>query len=166
MLERRIILVMGPAGSGKSTVAEHLSHETNWPMIEADDHHPEANRKKMASGNPLTDQDRAAWIDSLAKACRDHSSNSIVLACSALTPYVQTRLLNEVKRSIIWVLLEVPADVLQARLEARTDHFMPASQLQDQLAALKAPEGALLIDADRSVAEITDSIRSALEDQT
>ena len=154
MPERILILVMGPAGSGKSTVAAALSHHTGWPMIEADDHHPQANLDKMEAGIALSDKDRAGWIDSLAQASRAAPAPKIILACSALTPYVQDRLLAEADRKIVWLLLAVPKPVLFARMTARTEHFMPASLLEDQLENLSPPDDAITIEADRPVDRI------------
>jgi gluconokinase len=163
MLGNRLIVVMGPAGAGKSTIARALSQQTTLPMIEADDYHPQSNRKKMAAGIPLEDKDRAAWIDALAQASHMSPASSLILACSALTPYVQGRLKAETAREIVWLLLEVPKAVLQARMEARTGHFMPASLLDDQLCALTPPEDAISIHADQPIEAVLADILAKLD---
>lgn len=157
---------MGPAGCGKSTVAAALSDQTGWPMIEADDHHSQANIQKQAAGTPLNDDDRKAWVDAILHAARlDKSNEPLILACSALTPYVQNRLVAESQRACLWFLLTVSADTLATRLKERENHFMPASLLGDQLKALAPPENAISIDAERPVEIVCADIRSSLSDK-
>ncbi|MEN8878349.1 MAG: gluconokinase, partial [Hyphomonas sp.] len=62
---RDLVIIMGVAGSGKTSIAEALSKAEGWPFVEADDYHSAANKEKMASGTPLTDADRADWVRSL-----------------------------------------------------------------------------------------------------
>ena len=142
---------MGPAGCGKSSIAKALSTQTGWPMIEADDHHSEANVAKQAAGVPLTDADRAGWVDGLVEAVNGSDAETTLLACSALTPYVQGRLKTEINCAIHWCLLDVSRNTLATRLAARTEHFMPASLLDDQLNALSAPGQAHRIDGEQSI---------------
>ncbi|MEM9180663.1 MAG: gluconokinase, partial [Pseudomonadota bacterium] len=78
----KLHIIMGPAACGKSTIAEAVSQYLDWPMIEADDHHPRENVDKMSKGTPLTDQDRAAWLDSLINTIKTTPSPAVVLACS------------------------------------------------------------------------------------
>ncbi len=158
-----LYIVMGPAGSGKSTIGEALANRMNWTMVEGDAHHPQENVDKQASGLPLTDHDRANWLDSMIAHINTQIEGPVVLACSALTPYVQGRLRDEIDRRCVWLLLEVPKDVLATRLTARTDHFMPASLLDDQLKALAPPSDVIRISAHQSVVQICDTICDRLE---
>ncbi|HCX08998.1 MAG TPA: gluconate kinase, partial [Hyphomonas sp.] len=103
---------MGVAGSGKTSIAEALSKAEGWPFVEADDYHSAANKEKMASGTPLTDADRADWVRSLCKTLTDMPEDRVVLACSALTPFVQTGLREQSGRTCLFVLLDVPKDEL------------------------------------------------------
>ena len=82
----KIIIIMGVAGCGKSTIGAMLAHELGWDFYDADDFHSESNRIKMAQNIPLTDEDRADWLDSLRSLIGQNIQNekSIVLACSAL----------------------------------------------------------------------------------
>ena len=57
-----VIVVMGVSGVGKTTIGQQLAAAQAWQFIDADDLHPEANRQKMASGQPLTDADRWPWL--------------------------------------------------------------------------------------------------------
>jgi len=157
-----LIIIMGPAGVGKSTISAALSHAQGWPMIEADDYHPIENKKKMASGKPLTDDDRVTWIDGLISVINTHKKPRIILACSALTPYVQERLNSETDRPCHWILPTLSRIALEERLNARKGHFMPASQIDSQLAALTPPKNAIEVSADQSVETICEAILRAL----
>jgi len=142
-----LVILMGPAGAGKSTVGLSLAACTGWPFLEGDDYHPAENRRKQADGVPLTNMDRAEWIDQIVGAVKADPAERILLACSALTPYVQDRLRSEVgPRRVRWVLLLPSKQELQKRLEMRQGHFMPASLLTDQLVALNPPEDAIRFD--------------------
>lgn len=158
----QIYVIMGPAGSGKSTIAHNVSQLTGWPMIEADAFHPEENVEKQRSGVPLTDADRAAWLDHLVEHINSRNDDNLVFACSALTPYVQGRLQNDLQSACIWILLDVPKAELSRRLKARTHHFMPASLLDDQLAALAPPANAHIVDASQSIEAVCTAIADLL----
>jgi gluconokinase len=160
---RQLYIIMGPAGCGKSSITEALSEATGWPMIEADDHHSEANVAKQAAGQPLTDADRAAWIGSIVDTVNGESETNTLLACSALTPYVQERLRDELQPECHWFLLEVSEAELASRLSARKDHFMPASLLQDQLMALSAPSQAHRINGEQNIDQICANILSLIK---
>ena len=149
---------MGPAACGKSTVAEAISKQMNWPLIEADDHHPRENVDKMSTGTPLTDRDRAAWLDSLIEAIKTTPSSAVVLACSALTPYVQSRLRDETSCSCQWWLIDLPREVLERRIRARQNHFMPAELIESHLASLTPPEDVIRINGDQAISKIRDEI--------
>lgn len=157
---------MGPAGVGKSTISAALSEAHGWPMIEADDYHPIENKEKMASGKPLTDEDRVTWIDELINAINRHEEPRVILACSALTPYVQGRLDSETDRPCHWVLPTLSRTVLEERLRERKGHFMPVSQIDSQLAALTPPKNATEVSADQTVEAICDDILAVLGEHT
>lgn len=152
---------MGVSGCGKSTVGHALSASQNWPFIEGDAHHPAANVTKMAAGTPLTDHDRAAWIDALVTTVDSAPDDTIVLACSALTPFVQSGLRNVSDREVVFVLLEHQFDAIQARMSQR-DHFMPPSLLQSQFDALEPPLDAIIFDAKLPPIDLVAAIVKAL----
>lgn len=128
------IVVMGVSGAGKSTVAAALAAGLARVYLDADDLHPAANRVKLRAGVPLTDADREPWLDAVATWI-DAEPPSVV-ACSALRRTYRDRL--RAARAPVWFLhLDPPIDVLRARVAARRGHFMPASQLPDQLARLE-----------------------------
>lgn len=160
---RELIIIMGVAGSGKTSIASALAGQMGWPFIEADEHHSAANKTKMAAGTPLTDEDRESWVDSMCRMAAAMPESRIVLACSALTPYVQAGLREGSGRRCHFVMLDVPRDELARRITARPDHFMPVSLLDSQFASLQVPEDAVRIQADRPVPQIVADILSALE---
>jgi gluconokinase len=60
--EPRAVILMGVAGSGKSTVGANLAERLAWTFLDADDFHPAANVQKMSNGIPLNDEDRMPWL--------------------------------------------------------------------------------------------------------
>lgn len=159
---RTLIVLMGPSGCGKSTIGKLLGQALGYPFIEGDCFHPAANTKKMSAGEPLCDLDREAWIDGVAKECRTRPEASLVLACSALTSYVQKRLRSECDRRVCFVLLDLPRAALMDRLERREGHFMPPELADSQLAALSPPEDVLRVDATPGLLELVTSLSEAL----
>ena len=132
------VVVMGVSGAGKTTVAVGLARRLGWEFTEGDDHHPPANVAKMRAGIPLDDADRAPWLQRLADWIgeQEAAGESCVLTCSALARRYRDAL--RVGNESVWfVHVDVPADVLAERLAARTGHYMPASLLDSQLAALE-----------------------------
>ena len=159
---KTLVIIMGVAGSGKSSVAAALADETGWPFIEADDYHSPANKQKMAAGIPLTDADRGDWVRSMGDVAAGMEADSVVLACSALTPFVQKGLREYSARDCRFVFLDVPKEELARRIAARADHFMPVSLLESQLDALTVPEGATRVDGNAGLAETVAEIRRNL----
>lgn len=153
---------MGVAGSGKSSVAAALAGKSGWPFMEADEFHSAANKRKMAAGTPLTDEDRVEWVRSMAERAAAMPETRVVLACSALTPFVQSSLKERCGRTCRFVFLDVPKAELSRRIAARADHFMPVSLLDSQLAALSVPDEAIRVRGTAPVSEIVADIRSRL----
>ncbi len=143
-----VLVVMGVAGSGKSTFAALLTQRLGWPLQEGDALHPQANVDKMAAGQPLDDADRrpwlrlvAAWIDQRAAA-----DEPGIVTCSALRRVYRDVLRRDFVR---FVHLMGDRDLLARRMQSRNGHFMPPSLLDSQLATLEAPgvdEAAITID--------------------
>lgn len=157
-------MVMGPSGCGKSRIGAALAKRLGAPLLEADDFHSAANRQKMASGTPLTDEDRAAWLDSIISELEQMKAPHTVLACSALTDYAQDRLSNVAKMATRFILLQAPKALLAQRMERRSGHFMPVSLLDSQLEALRAPQDAMIIDARETVETIITRICTGLNE--
>jgi gluconokinase len=150
-----VLVIMGVAGTGKSTVAGLLADQLGWDLAEGDDLHPEANVAKMSSGVPLTDEDRWPWLDRIA----DWIHNQIdegrpgIITCSALKRAYRDRMRAP---GVAFVHLDGTAEQIGARLSKRTDHFMPASMLESQLATLEPlepDEAGLVVPLGRTSAE-------------
>jgi gluconokinase len=161
-----VIVVMGVSGSGKSTVASMLAHRLRWTYEDGDWFHPESNVEKMHHGEPLTDQDRwpwlraiAAWIDNTRKA-----GNHGIVACSALKRAYRDILVGE-RRDVRLVFLKGDRELIGRRIAARDDHFMPATLLDSQFAALEEPtadERPIVVSIAPHPREIVDDIVNAL----
>lgn len=135
------LVVMGASGSGKTTVAAALADATGWTFVEGDDLHPEENRRTMASGTPLTDDDRWPWLRRIADriGAAERAGESVVVTCSVLRRAYRD-LLRDGHPSVRFVYLEVDGAVLRERVASRRHEYMPAALLDSQLAALEPPD--------------------------
>jgi gluconokinase len=157
------MVVMGVAGSGKSSVATALAAQINGTFIEGDTFHSPANIDKMRSGIPLNDMDRSGWIDRLAFELHEsYLRNEVaVLACSALERSYRERL-RRATPSLGFVFLKLSPETAAQRVTARNNHFMPASLIGSQFAALEVPVDeplTLTIDGTLSLAEIVQAAK-------
>lgn len=138
------IIVMGVSGCGKSTVAAGLAEHLERRFIEGDALHPEANRRKMAAGQPLDDSDRWPWLDRI-RAEMASARMPVVIACSALRRAYRDRLRRAdrrpvLPRPVIFLHLTAAREVIAQRMEQRAGHFMPVALLDSQFAALEPLE--------------------------
>jgi len=139
-MNRNLYVVMGITGCGKSTVGELLARKLAVDFVEGDDYHSRENVERMASGIPLTDDDRADWLHALAnriRAAKDEGAG-VVLTCSALK-----RSYRDVLRSALpelkFIFLKGSRSLIAKRIATRRGHFMPASLIDSQLATLEEP---------------------------
>ncbi len=132
------IIVMGVAGSGKTSVGKALAQSLGMPFRDADEFHPKANIAKMSAGVPLTDADRWPWLDAIGKALAE-SDGKLIVACSALRRVYRERLTRAAGRPVIFVWLEGSKETIGARMARRKHHFMPTSLLDSQFATLEPP---------------------------
>lgn len=162
-LPSRIVLIMGVAGSGKTTVGRQLATELGWPYHEADDFHSAANKAKMGRGEPLNDTDRAPWLAAIRAAMDDAVAHgrSAVFTCSALKESYR-RILTSGRPEVRLVFLTGDRALLQARLESRPGHYMKAGMLDSQLAILEPPADALTLDVHATPAALVAEIRRHL----
>ena len=156
---------MGVSGSGKSTVAGILAGQLGWDLEEGDDLHPPANVEKMAAGTPLTDDDRWPWLERVADWISDHTRAGLpgIITCSALKRIYRDRMRGD---HVVFVHLTGSKDTISHRIAARTDHFMPTTLLDSQIATLEPPgpdENVLVIDIGRRPADEAGEVITRLE---
>jgi gluconokinase len=161
-IEKMVIILMGVSGVGKTTVGQALAQKLRWRFAEGDDFHSAANIAKMHAGIPLTDEDRAPWLQSLRKAITEWlaAGENVVLACSALK--ASYRDLLQVSPEVKFVYLRASFELIAERLAVRKGHYMNPHLLCSQFDTLEEPKGTLTVDADSSPAHLVDEIRAAL----
>lgn len=159
----RLILVMGVAGSGKTTVGSRLAAALGWTFYEGDAFHPPENIRKMAAGVPLDDADRAPWLDRLRALLADCLARNqrAVLACSALKESYRQRL-SQGLPGLRFVYLTGDPDLIASRLAHRQGHYMKPGMLASQLAALEEPQDALRLDIQADPDTLVRTIRERL----
>ena len=152
---------MGVCGCGKTTVGEALAQAIGCRFLDADDFHPPANVEKMASGVPLTDDDRWPWLDRIAEELGQilAEGEHAVLACSALKEAYRQRLKRAGDVRIVY--LEGDKATIAARLAGRQHKYMPPMLLPSQFATLEVPTDALVVDIRQPIATQVDFIRRA-----
>lgn len=139
----RLVVVMGVSGCGKTSVAAGMAEHLHCAFVEGDSLHPPGNIDKMSAGIPLTDDDRWPWLDVIGArlSASRARGESLVVSCSALKRSYRDRLRRAAGGQLVFVFLEGPRAVLEARMVARSGHFMPASLLDSQFATLEMPTG-------------------------
>lgn len=139
-VELKVAIVMGVAGSGKTTVGELLARRLGWKFADADQFHSAANKQKMADGIPLDDADRAPWLRSMRMAIAKWQAENEphVLACSALRSSYR-ELLKGGDDDVVFVYLAISQDEALKRLKARQNHFMKSNMIESQFATLEEP---------------------------
>jgi gluconokinase len=142
-----IIVIMGVAGSGKSTVGRLLAAELHCEFLDGDSLHPLANIEKMTHGIPLTDADREPWLEAIHARIVEsfQRGKHLVVACSALKQKYRDALDRGV--AITWVYLKGSEEVIRRRLHRRQHHFMKPQMLASQFADLEDPADAIVVDA-------------------
>lgn len=160
-----IVVLMGVAGAGKTTVGKLLAASLRVKFFDADDFHSPEAIAKMKAGIPLDDADRALWLARLATQIRklDMSGASAVFACSALKESYREELrAAAVQGGMTFVFLRITPEVAAARLRARSDHYMHANLVESQFEALERPMDAIELRAERAPEVLVEQIRDAL----
>jgi gluconokinase len=153
-----IIVVMGVAGCGKSTIGQQLADRLGWPFFDGDAFHPPANIDKMSRGIPLNDDDRSDWLTAIADRMREliAVNQSAVFACSALKEKYRQQL--RVNDQVHFVYLRGNYDLLWSRLQQRANHYMKPNMLASQFEALEEPCDALTLDITCTPDEMVEAI--------
>ncbi|MCM3779672.1 gluconokinase [Microbacterium hydrocarbonoxydans] len=159
-----VLVLMGVAGTGKSTVAAMLAGRLGWTFEEGDDLHPEANVKKMASGDPLTDDDRWPWLDRIAEWIDERiaAGEPGIITCSALKRSYRDVLRRD---AVTFVHFVGDRELILERMLRRQGHFMPTTLLDSQFATLEplgADEKAIEVAIDQTPQQQTAEIATRL----
>jgi gluconokinase len=158
-----VVVLMGVSGAGKTEVGTRLAKALGGTFAEGDDYHPPANVAKMRSGVPLDDADRRPWLEAMSREIGAwlEAGRTVVLACSALKQRYRD-ILKAGRPGVRFVHLKGDEDLIRQRLEHRRGHYMPASLLDSQLAALEEPADAITVGIDASPDAIVAEIQKAL----
>lgn len=160
------LVVMGVAGSGKSTIAALTAGRLGWTFRDADDFHPPENVAKMSAGAPLTDEDRKPWLAAIAAWIDERRTRGEkgVVTCSALKRAYRDVLIG-LREDVRLVYLQGDRALIGGRMAARRDHFMPTALLDSQFATLEPPqedEAPVIVHVGGTPEAIVDSILAAL----
>lgn len=158
---KKIYVIMGVSGSGKSTIGHKISEYFGFPFFDGDDFHPETNIKKMSSGLQLNDDDREPWL----KAINQHmvrQNNTTIYACSALKKKYRIALSKNLEH-IKFIYLKGDFDLIYARVGQRKDHFMPPELLQSQFNNLEEPSNAITVDISMPLDHILNDLKKELK---
>jgi 6-phosphogluconate dehydrogenase len=154
---------MGVSGVGKSTIGNLLSKKLNIPFFDGDDYHPESNILKMSKGEPLNDDDRFGWLQSLNQlAIQQLKANGCIIVCSALKESYREILSANIMHYVKWVFLTGSFEQILDRINRRENHFMPSHLLQSQFDTLEIPKNAINIDITLTPQNIVEIITKEL----
>jgi carbohydrate kinase (thermoresistant glucokinase family) len=161
------VVVMGVSGAGKSTVGRLVAARLHCEFRDADSFHPPANIAKMSNGAPLTDEDRWPWLEAIAAwiAQRRAAGERGVVTCSALKRVYRNIVTDKQRADVRLVYLKGGFELIEARLKARTGHFMPPGLLKSQFDALEEPsadEHAIAVSIDASPEGIAEKVMTSL----
>ncbi|WP_329341014.1 gluconokinase [Streptomyces sp. NBC_00663] len=159
-----VVVVMGVAGTGKTTIGPLLAARLGVPYAEGDDFHPPANIAKMTAGTPLTDDDRWPWLDAIGNWAHGRAGLGGVVSCSALKRSYRDRL-RVAAPGLVFVHLAGDRALIEDRMSHRQGHFMPTALLDSQFATLQPLEGdetGVAVDVTGSPEEITARAAKAL----
>ncbi|MFD4528046.1 gluconokinase [Streptomyces sp. NPDC058470] len=159
-----VVVVMGVAGTGKTTIGPLLAARLGVPYAEGDDFHPPANIARMTAGTPLTDEDRWPWLDAIGRWAQERAGLGGVVSSSALKRGYRDRL-RAAAPEVVFVHLTGDRALIEDRMSQRQGHFMPAALLDSQFATLQplqADEAGVAVDVSDGPGEITERAVAAL----
>ncbi|MFE1953854.1 MULTISPECIES: gluconokinase [Streptomyces] len=159
-----VVVVMGVAGTGKTTIGPLLAERLGVPYAEGDDFHPQANIDKMSAGTPLDDDDRRPWLEAIGRWAHSRAGLGGVVSSSALKRSYRDLLRSEAPDAV-FLHLTGSRELILDRMSHREGHFMPTSLLDSQFATLQplqADEAGVDVDVSGSPEEITDRAVKAL----
>lgn len=154
--DHHIYVLMGVSGSGKSAVASEVAHQLNAAFLDGDFLHPRSNILKMASGEPLNDDDRTPWLKALNDAAfaMQRTNKVSLIVCSALKKHYRD-LLRDGNPNLSFIYMKGDFEVIESRLKARKGHFFKTQMLVTQFETLQEPQAdekdVLIVDIDQSL---------------
>jgi gluconokinase len=160
-----VVVVMGVAGTGKTTIGPLLAARLGVPYAEGDDFHPQANIDKMSAGVPLDDDDRWPWLDAIGAWAHGRAGLGGVVSSSALKRSYRDRL-RAAAPGVVFVHLAGDRALIEERMGQRKGHFMPTALLDSQFATLQpleTDEAGVAVDVSGSPGEITERAVRALD---
>lgn len=143
---KHIWVITGPAGCGKTSVAEYLHQTFKLPYLEGDTFHTPTNVEKMANGHPLNDEDRWDWLILLREQALTSlsSSQGVLLTCSALKRKYRDvlRIATYHNPAILvhFIFLSASEAALMDRVRARQNHYMKDYMVKSQFESLETPQ--------------------------
>jgi gluconokinase len=157
-----IVIVMGVAGVGKTTVGKLLAEQLGWKFVDADDFHSAANTEKIRQGAALDDSDREPWLDVIRTSELRWTSQGqdVVLACSALRHDYREKL--QIAPDVRFVYLKGSRELISERLRSRRGHFANPLLLASQFDTLEEPHDAITVAAEKSLEDVVAEIRTRL----
>ena len=162
-----MILVMGVAGTGKTTIGKLLAKDMNLPFYDADDFHSDLNITKLSTGRPLTDEDRMPWLNHLGQQIiKWESKGGAVLACSALKAQYRRMLRTIPLEQFTTIFLDGDFELIEQRLFNRKDHFLDNAILKSQFDDLEIPKNAIHISVNQTTQDILKEIKSKMNNKT
>jgi gluconokinase len=139
-----LIIVMGVAGSGKSTLGRALACALDEDFWDADDFHLPCCKEKMRVGQRLTAGDRRDWVDRIVAKARGHEGRTVVLACSTLTTETRSQFRIAARRHKL-IFLRGTYNEIYPKLADRAQHYFSPTLLESQFEDLEEPDDALLL---------------------
>ncbi|MEU2157885.1 gluconokinase [Streptomyces sp. NPDC019396] len=160
-----VVVVMGVAGTGKTTIAPLVAAHLGVPYAEGDDFHPQANIARMSAGIPLDDADRLPWLDAIGRWAAGRAGRGGVVSCSALRRSYRDRL-RAAAPGVVFLHLSGDRALIERRMAERAGHFMPTALLDSQFATLEPleqDESGVTVDVTGSPGDITGRAVAALQ---
>ena len=154
-----VLILMGPMGSGKTTIGKMLAEKLGWPFYDGDSFHPKENVEKMRAGIALTDEDRRVWLEKLRDDIQRwlKERQNTILACSALKQAYRD-ILGVDQTMVKTIYLKGSYSLLRKRIEERQHPYMDKNLLKSQFGTLEEPEGGLRVDISETPEAIISTI--------
>jgi len=156
-------VLMGVAGSGKTTIGGILSTKLGFDFYDADNFHSEINIKKMSQGIALTDEDRYPWLEIISDNIKQWENKNVFLACSALKKEYRTILSRNISK-IKFICIDVKYETSYKRINERKKHFFKDDLLKQQFETLEYSEDLYIIDGNQKSLKVSSDIMNIIKE--